>query len=191
MPEQDRQVAQLSVAGSRSSAWHPTFPSPLLLPAVQRSILKNSKGFGGFAGSVLLQDPPVPTGEAACSPRRPGEAGAGRKVLEYCFGTGMWWEGWKWPLECLSLCVSVTCAVPARGDVAGRVFPAVFPTGFPPPSLLGDGLELSEFVDGETHGSQGWGLEDRDSRVEVTLGPCVAHEGHPKFRSCRGLRCRG
>lgn len=81
---------------------------------------------------------------------------------------------------CVSVC-RVTCAVPARGDVAGRVFPVVFPTGFPPPSLLGDGLELSEFVAEETRGGQGWGLKDRDSRVEVTLGPCVAHEGQPKI----------
>lgn len=41
-------------------------------------------------------------------------------------------------------------------------------------------MELSEFVAGETRGGRGWGLEGRDSRVEVTLGPCVAHEGQPK-----------
>lgn len=32
-----------------------------------------------------------------------------------------------------------------------------------------------------THRGRGWGLEDRDSRVEVALGPCVAHEGRPKI----------
>lgn len=44
--------------------------------------------------------------------------------------------------------------------------------------------ELLEFVAGETqgrvtHSGQGWGLEDRDSRVEVTPG--LAHEGQPKI----------
>lgn len=74
------------------------------------------------------------------SPPRPGEAGAGRKALEYGFGAGMWWEGWKRHLEGLSvgLC-RVTCAVPARGDVVG-LFPAVFPAVLTHPSLLGDGL---------------------------------------------------
>lgn len=120
-------------------------------------------------------------------PPCPGEAGAGRKVLEYGFGTGMWWEGWKHPLEGLSvgLC-RVTCAVPARGDVVGEFSQRCFLLFIlMPPSWVMD-WEILEFVAGETQGrvthrGQGWGREDRDSRVQVTLGLCVAHEGQPKI----------
>lgn len=115
MPDPDEQVAQLSVARSRSGAWDRASPSPRLLPAVQRSILQNScrlwgicsvrappsSGRGCRHGWLLLLEGELSPchGAAPCSPPGPGEAGAGRKGLENRFGVRMWWEGQEKPPE--------------------------------------------------------------------------------------------
>lgn len=68
---------------------------------MQRSILKISEDFGGdLLGLCCFRIRRYP-GERLLL--HPGEAGAGRKALEFCFGTGMCWEGGKQPLERLSV----------------------------------------------------------------------------------------
>lgn len=179
MPEQDGQVAQLSIAGSRSSAWDPAFPSALLLPAVQRSILKISEGFeGDLLGLCSFRIRWYPW-ERPCAPLHVLELGG--RLWNAALGLGC--DG-KAGNSLWNISVSVLCHLccPSSRRCGRRDFPAVFPAGFPHPSLLGDGLELLGFVAGETqgrvtHSGRRWGLEDRDSGVEVTLGPCVAREG--------------